>query len=90
MIRTEKKYAAFIPLAIFLLVGSAWMVWVRQQPKPLGPADGHDLPAIDTGRIRVGDVAPDFRLVAFSGDTVALSDYRDQKDVVLVFYRGHW
>ena len=56
----------------------------------LGPADGHDLPAADTGRVAVGDVAPDFSLRSFDDGVVTLSDYRGKKDVVLVFYRGHW
>lgn len=56
----------------------------------LGPADGHDLPPIDTGRGRVGTRAPDFTLESLSGDTVTLSQYRGKKNVILVFYRGHW
>ena len=56
----------------------------------LGPADGRDLPAQDTGRVRVGDSAPDFSLLAYSGDMLTLSDFRGQKNVVLAFYRGHW
>lgn len=56
----------------------------------LGPADGRDLPPADTGRVSVGDVAPDFSLQSFDHGVVTLSDYRGTKDVVLVFYRGHW
>ncbi|QFZ91436.2 peroxiredoxin [Synechococcus elongatus] len=36
--------------------------------------------------IAVGDVAPDFSLPAQDGSTVSLSDFRDQKPVVLYFY----
>lgn len=32
--------------------------------------------------------APDFSLVDLNGNSVTLSDYRDQKHVVLVFNRG--
>jgi peroxiredoxin len=32
--------------------------------------------------------APDFNLIAASGESVSLQDYRDQNNVVLVFYRG--
>jgi len=32
--------------------------------------------------------APDFSLPRENGQTVRLSDYRDQSSVVLVFYRG--
>ena len=56
----------------------------------LGPHDGLDLPATDTGRVAVGDMAPDFSLMTYAGTVTTLSDYRDDKDVVLVFYRGHW
>ena len=56
----------------------------------LGPADGADLPPIDTGRVAVGRVAPDFTLESKDGGTVTLSQFRGKKIVVLVFYRGHW
>lgn len=56
----------------------------------LGPVDGHDLPPTDLDRVQAGDVAPDFTLVSLAGPRVTLSDLRGQKNVVLVFYRGHW
>jgi cytochrome oxidase Cu insertion factor (SCO1/SenC/PrrC family) len=56
----------------------------------LGPKDGHDLTPADTGRVTVGDLAPDFSLESYRGDVVTLSEFRERKDVVLVFYRGHW
>ena len=56
----------------------------------LGPKDGEDLPGIDLDRVTVGDLAPDFSLLAYAGDVVTLSDYRGDKNVILVFYRGHW
>lgn len=55
-----------------------------------GPHDGHDLPAIDVERLSVGDFAPDFTLDSFLGEVITLSDYRHEKNVLLVFYRGHW
>ena len=61
------------------------------QSRPaLGPIDGADLPPLDTGRVAVGTVAPDFTLEAKDGGTVTLSQFRGKKTVVLVFYRGHW
>jgi hypothetical protein len=60
------------------------------QTDRLGPADGRDLNALDTGRVRVGAIAPDFKLESLSGDTVSLSQHRGKRNVVLVFYRGHW
>ena len=56
----------------------------------LGPTDGRDLPPADTGRVAVGDTAPDFTLASFAGEPIRLSQFRGSKDVVLVFYRGHW
>lgn len=60
------------------------------QDMRLGPRDGAGLPPVDTGRVRIGDLAPDFALRSLAGPVVALSDYRGKAVVVLVFYRGHW
>lgn len=62
----------------------------RDSPRELGPVNGADLPPADTGRVAVGDTAPDFTLLSRSGDPITLSDFRGEKDVLLVFYRGHW
>lgn len=56
----------------------------------LGPADGLDLPPTDLERVTAGDVAPDFTAMSLAGETVTLSEFRGDKNVVLVFYRGHW
>jgi len=63
-----------------------------QQPEPvaLGPKDGLDLPPTELERVAVGTLAPDFSLQTIAGDTLTLSAFRGAKDVVLVFYRGHW
>ena len=37
---------------------------------------------------QVGRPAPDFSLVDTHGEKVRLSDYRDEKNVLLVFNRG--
>jgi peroxiredoxin len=40
-------------------------------------------------KLKVGDKAPDFSLLAFDGHSlkkIALSDYKGKKDVVLAFY----
>ena len=57
---------------------------------PTGPVDGLDLPPTDLDRVQEGDVAPDFTLTSLAGPPVTLSDFRGEKNVVLVFYRGHW
>jgi cytochrome oxidase Cu insertion factor (SCO1/SenC/PrrC family) len=80
-----------LPLVVAFLVGIVVAVWVTRSdaPPPLGPVDGFDLPAVDTGRVAVGDPAPDFTLESREGEPVTLSDLRGRR-VLLVFYRGHW
>lgn len=56
----------------------------------LGPADGHDLPAADLERVMVGAEAPLFTLESFDRGPVELAGFRGDRNVVLVFYRGHW
>lgn len=56
----------------------------------LGPRDGPTDPPTDLGRVKLGDPAPDFTLESLDGRRVTLSSYRGAKNVVLVFYRGHW
>ena len=72
---------AIVALGTWLVIGS--------EPR-LGPHDGFDLSGVDTGRVAVGDVAPDFSLMSYAGTVTTLSDLRGDKNVVLVFYRGHW
>ncbi len=56
----------------------------------LGPVDGHDLAPTDIGRVAVGTEAPLFTLDSFDRGAVDLAGFRGEKNVVLVFYRGHW
>lgn len=73
-----------LTLLLGLAAGSA-----LEQSTP-GPKDGSGLPATDIERIRAGDMAPDFTLESKDSSLITLSDYRGKKNVVLVFYRGHW
>lgn len=41
---------------------------------------------MDYSTLKVGDQAPDFTLRSSAGDDVKLSDFRGQKNVVLLFY----
>ena len=43
-----------------------------------------------TGKVGVGDLAPDFTLKDHQQGKVTLSDTRGKSSVVLVFYRGYW
>jgi cytochrome oxidase Cu insertion factor (SCO1/SenC/PrrC family) len=56
----------------------------------LGPKDGVGLIATELDRVKVGQPAPDFTLEDADGKAITLSDLRDKKSVVLVFYRGYW
>ena len=56
----------------------------------LGPKDGVGLKPTDLERVKVGVVAPDFTLESHDGKRISLSDYRGNKHVVLIFYRGRW
>lgn len=79
-----------LPLVLLVVAGLVAGLFVaRTQAPDLGPADGFDLAPVDTGRVSLGDVAPDFTLAARTGGTTTLSDLRGRK-IVLVFYRGHW
>jgi len=74
-----------LPIAFLLLLLSS-----AASHAQLGPKDGAELPPTDLDRIKVGEKAPDFTLENMDGKRVALSAYRGKKNVVLVFYRGHW
>jgi cytochrome oxidase Cu insertion factor (SCO1/SenC/PrrC family) len=54
------------------------------------PRDGDKQAATDLDRVKVGQPAPNFTLEDSDGKSVSLADYRGKKNVVLVFYRGHW
>ncbi len=54
-----------------------------------GPVDGAGLAASDLDRVQAGQTAPDFTLQRSDGTDLTLSSLAG-KNVVLVFYRGHW
>ena len=83
-----------VPILLLVAIGAAActadMRADAEQDARLGPVDGRDLPATDLERVRVGDLAPDFALASLDGPTVTLSEFRDNRNVILVFYRGYW
>lgn len=76
-------------IALTVLVGLLATVSAARA-QDLGPADGHDLSPTDIERVAVGDEAPLFTLESFDRGAVSLADFRGDRNVVLVFYRGHW
>jgi cytochrome oxidase Cu insertion factor (SCO1/SenC/PrrC family) len=85
--RARKKYRTMLFVVVLAwLSGSA----AGGAATPLGPKDGFGLAATDLERVRVGEPAPDFTLQDQDGAPVTLSAFRGERDVVLVFYRGHW
>jgi len=75
-----RRWPAWLALGFtsLVLVGGAWFNFV-----------GARVPDTPT-TFKVGDPAPDFTLPDASGRPVTLADYRGQKPVVLIFYRGYW
>ena len=68
----------------------AFLILSTVQAAQLGPRDGENLKPTDLERIKVGDTPLDFTLENTDGKQITLSDFRGEKNVVLVFYRGHW
>lgn len=79
--------ALLIPL---LAIAASLLAFAPAGAQTLGPADGHDLPATDLERVSVGSEAPLFTLESYDRGPVELASFRGNKNVVLVFYRGHW
>jgi hypothetical protein len=76
--------------AVGLIGGYVASCATETAPVTLGPVDGHDLVPTELDRVAVGAMAPDFSLETISGDTLTLSSFQGDQNVVLVFYRGHW
>jgi thioredoxin-dependent peroxiredoxin len=67
--------------AIQLMTASVLLISAGAVGSPSKAAD-----AAATTAVKVGDMAPDFSLVADNGKKVKLSDYRGKHNVVLFFY----
>lgn len=81
--------AHVLPWTLLLILAGLRPVHGQGTPA-LGPKDGPTNPPTDLERVKVGDRAPDFTLESLDGRRVTLSSYRGAKNLVLVFYRGHW
>jgi len=86
-IRTSAATALMCSAAALMSVAADAPLAAQQM---LGPKDGAGLPPTEIDRVHVGSVAPDFTLASLGGPAMSLSDYRGKKNVILIFYRGHW
>ena len=77
----DKK--VWLLIGMVLLVGLATGCGASNLPKSPG---GGEPPLINNAELRVGDMAPDFRLPDHTGGYIRLSDYRGQSNVVIAFY----
>lgn len=77
------KYRELIINILVLVIGAALGYAYAVKA---GPARMESGPTVEKVELKVGDVAPDFTLPSAKGPTYSLSDYRDQKNVVLAFY----
>ena len=69
--------------AVLLVMFSASMLTFAADDKPAGKEESPPL------KLKVGDAAPEFSLLAFDGKDmkkVSLADYRGKKNVALAFY----
>jgi cytochrome oxidase Cu insertion factor (SCO1/SenC/PrrC family) len=79
------KYKELIINIVVLVIGAALGYAYAVKA---GPARIESTPMVEKVKLKVGDVAPDFTLPSANGSPYTLSDYRDQKNVVLAFYPG--
>jgi hypothetical protein len=88
VIRIKTLRNLFLASSLLFVLGAP-LVSQAQQPQ-LGPLDGEGLSPTNIDRVQVGQSAPDFRLVDERGIIHQLSQYRGNKNIVLVVYRGYW
>jgi hypothetical protein len=80
--KREWKHVACVGLLNLLLVPSSVL---QAQNKPQNKIEKEAAPM----KLKVGDTAPDFTLLAFDGKElkkVSLQDYRGKKNVALAFF----
>lgn len=74
-----RKRRTFVLILFFLLCS-----WGKAAPAAQAES------ATDLERVGVGSRPPDFLLKDLDGTSHSLKQYEGKKNVVLVFYRGHW
>jgi hypothetical protein len=81
----SKQFAAWGLLVLLLLAPS----FIRLQAQKARTEKDSEKKATPPIELKVGDIAPDFTLLAFDGKDlkkVSLRDYRGQKNVALAFF----
>ena len=73
----NKKEGEMKKTGLFLLVISFFLIGCASTGQSPGPS------------IKEGDTAPDFSLIDISGNEVRMSDFKEKKNVVLIFYTNH-
>lgn len=86
----RRSLALLLRPCVLSLLAVGALATASARAQTLGPVDGHDLPPTDIERVALGDEAPLFTLDSFDRGPVDLAGFRGEKNVVLVFYRGHW
>ena len=86
-----KKAALMIAVTLMLALSvPAWAQTHSEAYKDNIYQTGELKPVDSVLKVKVGDPAPDFTLPAVSGGKVALSQYREKKNVVLSFVPAAW
>ena len=86
--KTSSALFIYVGLIIVMLVPSAFGASATFKENIYNPGQ---LKPIDSKlNVKIGDPAPDFTLPSISGEKVALSRYRGQKNVVLSFVPAAW
>jgi len=85
MVTTPLKWT-LISLVVVLLAGFAFLSWMAGSPKDVYYMVRYALPHMHRGNLKVGDAAPDARLVDLDGSTrFHLREKTGGKPLVLVF-----
>lgn len=72
------------------LAGLAGLILMTGPARAQNSAGADEAPAATPARVEMGQPAPDFDLEASDGTRHSLSELRDKKNLVLVFFRGTW
>ncbi len=81
-------FGVVLILIIFTTGSHAWGISAAFENNIYNP--GQLKPVDSALKVKVGDVAPDFSLVAVSGETITLSQFKEKKNVVISFVPAAW